>query len=534
MKGLSLRWKLLIAPLSASICFAVYVAYMAVVLGSSNKNLEAIRDIQYPSLEAATENVAWLDKTVDAFKTAVSTGEAEQLTLAKTLAEKTQKHYSNLKQRDAQHAEELAKLEREFQDYFKQAYSVSEKMVSKSAMPDPADFEKMSTALTTYQTNLNAFRETAHQEFLNTVENTTSSASTARMIGFCIGFFALSLALGLGFLITKQLTGEIGAEPDYVNKVMEEISAGNLLMKFPSQVPPGSLLAAVQSTVLSLREMVKTIRGEADQLNEKANQISASAASLAKGASHGSEAVSSMSAAVEEMSVSVHHISDNAKNTETNSSHSAELASEGEKLTATVRSEVTSMSASIGAAADSIATLVVRANEVGTIAAVIKEIAAQTNLLALNAAIEAAQAGAQGKGFAVVAEEVRHLAERTAQATIQIEKMISSIQNETKQAVSAMETVKPKVANGVRLVEETSNSLRVIREGAVDTLEKVRDVALSTQEQSASSNAISNQVERIAQMIDQTGSSAKHTASIAQELVGTAKNLNQLLGRFKT
>ena len=534
MQGLPLRWKLLIAPLCAAVCFALYLVYMAMVLGGSNKNLGEIRDVQFPTLEAATENVAWLDKIVDAFKTAVSSGEAEQLAVAKALETKVRAHYERLGTIDPTHMAEIKKLDEEFSAYFQVAYSVSDKMVSKSGMPEPADFEKMMAALELYRQHLNVFKEQANTHFVETVETTTRSASMARVLGFVIGVVALCVALGLGVIVARQLIRELGGEPRYVSHVMEEIASGNLSIQFPRELVSGSVLAAVQRTVVSLRDMVQAIRGVAEQVGSKANQISASAQTLAKGATLGADAVSSMSAAMEEMTVSVHHISDNAKNTEVNSSLSAKLASDGETLTATVRDEVSAMSVSIGAAADSIATLVLRANEVGTIAGVIKEIASQTNLLALNAAIEAAQAGAQGKGFAVVAEEVRNLAERTAQATIQIEKMIASIQSETKQAVAAMEEAKPKVANGVRLVEDTSASLRAIREGATDTLAKVRDVAMATQEQSASSNAISNQVERIAQMVDQTGVSAQHTAGVAKELVDTSVNLNELLGRFKT
>lgn len=195
--------------------------------------------------------------------------------------------------------------------------------------------------------------------------------------------------------------------------------------------------------------------------------------------------------------------------------------------------EIRRISETVGGATERIRQLVSRAKEIGSAATVIKDISSQTNLLALNAAIEAARAGEQGRGFAVVADEVRALAERTSSATVQIERMIEAIQDDTASAVSAMEAAVPQVERGVQFSETVADSLRSIREGAARTLERIRDVADATQEQSVASNSLAAQVEQVAQMVERTSTSTRETARSAEKLQSCSQELNQSVARFR-
>jgi methyl-accepting chemotaxis protein len=358
------------------------------------------------------------------------------------------------------------------------------------------------------------------------------SVVSARMILLAIFLGSLGASLLLAWLVVSHLMRELGGEPQYVNEVMKSLASGDLTVDIRGG-SDNSVLGGVRTTVAALREMMRTIRGSADEVATGSGEIATASRSVASAAHTGSDAASSMAAAVEQMTVSVAHISESARETEVNSSRSAKLAEEGEGRTNRATEEMNAIATSISGAAERIGTLVARANEIGTIAGVIKEIAAQTNLLALNAAIEAARAGEQGRGFAVVADEVRGLAERTADATVQIEKMINAIQSDTHQAVEAMGAAKPQVQRGVELVGSAAESLREIRQGATDTLAKVRDVANATQEQSTASTAIAQQVEQIAQMVDHTSASVKQTATAAAELERTAERLGEMVRRFK-
>jgi methyl-accepting chemotaxis protein len=187
----------------------------------------------------------------------------------------------------------------------------------------------------------------------------------------------------------------------------------------------------------------------------------------------------------------------------------------------------------VSGAAGQVRLLVDRANEIGSIANEIKEIAAQTNLLALNAAIEAARAGEQGRGFAVVADEVRGLAERTATATVRIENMIQGIQNETHSAVGVMDQVAQQMGSGVALVVDAASSLRDIRTESESALSLVRAVAASTNEQSQVSSSIAQKVEQIAQSVEGTSTAMIETVAAVEKLEVLSGRLHEVVQRFR-
>ena len=236
---------------------------------------------------------------------------------------------------------------------------------------------------------------------------------------------------------------------------------------------------------------------------------------------------------MEELTVSITHVSSNAGETEEHASSAAELAVQGERSVETVAANIATMAGTVGEAAEKVRTLSANAQEVARIASVIKDIAGQTNLLALNAAIEAARAGEQGRGFAVVADEVRVLAERTEKATLEISGVVDRIQSETLNAARVMDAALPEAEQARTTAGETTELLHRIAEGSRAAQGLVRDVAASTREQSEASTSLAQQVERIANQVEDTGSSMRTTALAAQSLLDTARNLSAETARFR-
>ncbi|QEI04624.1 methyl-accepting chemotaxis protein [Pigmentiphaga aceris] len=334
-------------------------------------------------------------------------------------------------------------------------------------------------------------------------------------------------------LIVRSVMRQLGGEPAGAVQVMKQAAAGDFTSGRSDKRVPGSLLAAFGDMSNSIRNMIVNVRNEAGSLRHDAGRLSESVQQVSAAAGHQSEATSSMAAAIEELTVSVNHISDAAIETEQLSEGVATLCRNSEGQVNSAASGMQRIAAAVGEASAQISGLEARTEQINVIAGAIKEIASQTNLLALNAAIEAARAGEQGRGFSVVADEVRKLAERTASATIEIEQMVHAVNAETKESTATMSRIRPIVEEGTSLTNQVAESLREIRSRADMTLERVREVAHATREQSSASTAIAQRVESIAQMVEETNASMEETARSAGDMRDMSVRLDTLVGAFK-
>ncbi|HYF01753.1 MAG TPA: methyl-accepting chemotaxis protein [Patescibacteria group bacterium] len=295
----------------------------------------------------------------------------------------------------------------------------------------------------------------------------------------------------------------------------------------------GDLLKGFNASVANLRAMLLKLSEAAATSAGAATQIRKAAAEIATGAKDQSQQTIDAAAAVEEM---VHTILSNAQS----AGHAAKVAAEnravaqsGGKIMDQTTHMIREISAVVQDSAKKIEQLGNSSNEIGAIVSVIDDIADQTNLLALNAAIEAARAGEHGRGFAVVADEVRKLAERTTIATKQIAVMIKGIQRETSDVVVSMNKGSSAVSSGIELTDKADDILKHILQSSQEVFNNVTQIAVASEEQSATSEQIARSVSLISDVATQSAVGIEQIARSANELSYMTDNINDLIAQFK-
>lgn len=365
------------------------------------------------------------------------------------------------------------------------------------------------------------------------VDDIESAFRTDLAINLGVVLVLAGVVFALITLVARSVLHQIGGEPADAVKAMRKVAAGDLRVQLSGSAA-GSLLSELGGLITRLRETIAVLAADAERLGAASHQISTTSNAVATSAQEQSDSTQAMAAAMEELTVSVGHISDTAQETERHANDAAALARQGQGEVEAATQEMQQLSDTVADAVKRIASLSARADEVGTVAASINDIASQTNLLALNAAIEAARAGEQGRGFAVVADEVRKLAERTAHATVEIKRMVDAIQNETHGAVDVMTTASDQAVQGVSAAERSATLLRSIVGDAEQASGRIADVAVATREQSHVGTVLAGKVEQVARMVESTSVGMAETAQATLELERIAAQLNTVVSRFET
>ncbi|GGP59165.1 methyl-accepting chemotaxis protein [Shewanella saliphila] len=283
----------------------------------------------------------------------------------------------------------------------------------------------------------------------------------------------------------------------------------------------------------NMSEMVKAIRNNAQTLATAANEFNHQAVTNDELIDQQHHFLDSVSHAMEQMTSAIadvsHHASETSSYTQNNAQH---MKQSQQKIDDAVK-RINYLSERIGEAFSSVEQLSLDATQINDAVTTIDSISEQTNLLALNAAIEAARAGEQGRGFAVVADEVRTLAGRTQEATVQIQKMIEGLQKGSKNLTHITNVIVEQADQGSVSIKGVGDDIKQMAGSINSVFDMSSQIAASAEQQSTSAGDISGQINRIRQQSDTIRASAKQSTALAKELNDSSTGLAEILSQYK-
>lgn len=320
---------------------------------------------------------------------------------------------------------------------------------------------------------------------------------------------------------------------DLLNTVADA-SDGDLTVR--AKITAGSLgnVADAFNTLLEQhRDVFALVRAQIDRTNQAVAEIREAAGEVANGAATQAKEVVSATALVETLNREIGRVSNNAGQAADAAKRTEESAKEGTKAVQEVISGMGTLRANVQAGAKKMKNLGDRSMEITGIVGTISRISEQTNMLALNAAIEAARAGEHGRGFSVVAEEVRKLAERTATATQEIDRLVKTIHVETNETVDAIEQQTQVVEQESVVVGRAGESLQKIRQVSTDAATIVVDISAIAKKQAEGTNVVVRAMEQISQIAKATAAGVEGTTANVLQLSQLSDELKSSVSRFK-
>ena len=359
-----------------------------------------------------------------------------------------------------------------------------------------------------------------------------SNDNLATSLWMALAFIIISL-YSIYLIIIKLMYRPIGGEPADIEAIVQKIASGDLKSITPANGQETGVYKAVLTMVSSLKGIIENINLSSGQLNSVSTMMSESASSVNSSSESQMVQLEQTSTAMNEMTVTVDEVARNALQASSAADEANHQSTQGINVVLDMNTDISTLVSGITSVQQVMTKLEGEIDDIGSIIEVIRSISDQTNLLALNAAIEAARAGEHGRGFAVVADEVRSLANRTQESTTEIQAMISSLQNESKNSVELMQVNVNNAQMTAEKSQQANNALEQIRQAISVIQDMNNQIATSAEEQTLVAGDINESIVEINDIAKVTFEGSANNSKRSEELSTIATVLSKSVEVFK-
>ncbi|UAA38548.1 methyl-accepting chemotaxis protein [Paraneptunicella aestuarii] len=286
--------------------------------------------------------------------------------------------------------------------------------------------------------------------------------------------------------------------------------------------------------VEKIQRVVDTIKGEAESIASASAQLSVTTKQTSISAQQQYTEAMQVTESVGEFNRSITEISSNSTSAVSNTNKTRENTLQNTSRANDAASQIRILVEEVNGSSEAMSKLEKEVESISGVLEVIDRIADQTNLLALNAAIEAARAGEHGRGFAVVADEVRQLASKTQESTIEIQNKISRLSTVAHEAVNSMEKASKSANGGIELVESVSQSLSRLNVNIDELAGMNENIAAATEQQQYNCDSINQNMIRVMESVTQLTQASHEVASSSEELTKISSNMVLVTQQFRT
>jgi len=366
-----------------------------------------------------------------------------------------------------------------------------------------------------------------------------ADAETDKALQFTLTAFVISVALGLvvAVLMSRLMGSSVKRARREILDYLDAISANNgdvstrLSTGRPDEI--GDFIGAVNAFLATLEDTITKIVTSSRQLTTESESLSGITTRTTANSEQQRDQITQVSAAMQEMVSTSEEIASNTNDTDESARQAASLAETGQQTVSSAITSVNNLAKQVEDGSARIQQLENESGEIGSVLEVIQNIAEQTNLLALNAAIEAARAGEAGRGFAVVADEVRGLAKRVQDSTVDIERIVSNLQAGAAGAVVDMSRAKQMAGEATTEAEKSGTALTDILSSVHRIVEMTTQIASATEQQRATAAEMTQNVEASSGAIDKLAEDIGHVNQSSKSLASMADDLDGLVRRFR-
>lgn len=343
--------------------------------------------------------------------------------------------------------------------------------------------------------------------------------------------------LALAVLITIWFTAKLISPLSQLGKTCDSLASGDgdLTIKIkPVNIPEiDRIIGGFNEFIMQIRDIVMQLKIDADSLASASEELSSITHSSLSKTSQQRDQSYMVATAMKQLNVAVDEVSKSTVHTNTQSLQAQKSLNENMERADLAATNIKLLVNLINDSSKVVSSLKSEVNQITAFLNVITSIADQTNLLALNAAIEAARAGEAGRGFSVVADEVRALANRSQQSTIEISKLVEAMNISATNSVTAMERATAAADGGIHLVDLVTVALDELSVNLKQVIELSEIVASATEEQHQTTSSVLMNVTKISDLASEVELGAQHTSQAADSLAKTAANTHFIVGRFK-